>query len=247
MTNKALYISTVTLLAALPLLGDENLKAPAAAMSTQSGGFAPGGTIRVNGSYDDLYIEGWDQARVEVTVTKFMPYEYDPEHPQHGAQNLETVETLLDRKSATEMEVTTTLPARKGLVAHLPFSSKTNHVRIEYHVYVPHDSKLVIHHDVGLISISGVGGDIEATCHRGDIMLWLPESGKYSIDARNKLGKVSSDFAGAPLARFLMGQQFKSSESQPAQKLYLRMGFGGITLKPILPESEAPGTPASTK
>jgi hypothetical protein len=238
MTNKMMLM---TVLAALPLLGDENLKPPAASMSTQGGAFAPGGTIRVNGSYDDLYIEGWDQARVEVSVTKFEPYEYDPAHPQHGAQNLETVQATLDRKSATEMELTTTLPVRKGLVAHLPFSSKTNHVRIEYHVYVPHNSKLVIHHGVGLVSVTGVTGDVEATCHRGDIILWLPESGKYAIDAKNKLGKVSSDFPGAALARFLVGQQFKESGSPPAQRLYLRMGFGGITLKPVLPESDAPG------
>jgi hypothetical protein len=241
MTNKMIL---VTVLAALPLLGDENLKPPAASIGTQSGAFAPGGTIRVNGSYDDLYIEGWDQARVEVSVTKFMPYEFDlahPQHPEHAAQNLETVQATLDRKSATEMDLTTTLPVRKGLVAHFPLSSKTNHVRIEYHVYVPRNSKLVIHHNVGLVSIAGVTGDIEAACHRGDIILWLPESGKYAIDAKNKLGKVSSDFPGAALARFLVGQQFKESASPPAQRLYLRMGFGGITLKPILPESDAPG------
>jgi len=239
MTNKSILVPALIALAALPVRSDENLKPPASAMSTQAAEFAPGGTIRVDGSYDDLYIEGWDQARVEVEATKFMPYEFDPQHPQHSAQSLESVSVLLERRSPTEMALTTTLPPRKGLVSHLPFTSKTNHVRIEYHVYVPRNSKLVIHHDVGLVSITGVSGDIDASCHRGDILLWLPDSGTYAVDARNKLGKVSSDFPGSSRARFLVGQEFASA-SAGTQKLQLRMGFGGITLKPILPESEPP-------
>jgi len=76
-------------------------------------------------------------------------------------------------------------------------------------------------------------------------VLWLPESGNYAIDARNKFGKVSSDFAGRSKERFLVGQKFANANASPAQRIYLRMGFGGITLKPILPESEANGGPSS--
>lgn len=238
MTKKMALIVALGAMAAGPRLSaDENLKPPAGSMSVQSSEFAPGGTLRVEGSYDDLYIEGWDRPRIEVLVTKFLPFEYDLANPQHGARNLETVGGVLERKSPGEMAITTTLPARKGLVSHLPFTSKTNHVRIEYHIHVPHNTKLVIHHDVGMVSVSDVSADIEATCHRGDIVLWLPASGAYSIDAKNKLGKVSSDFAGSSVARFLVGQQFTGANSSAAHRLYLRMGFGGITLKPILPES----------
>jgi hypothetical protein len=240
MTQKAILVPVLAVVLAASLVADENLKPPAGSMSTQAADFAPGGTIRVDGSYDDLYVEGWDRARVELTTTKFMPYEYDPEHPQHGAQNLETVGVDLERKSPTEMTISTSLPAKKGLLTKLGMSSKTNHVRIAYHLHVPRDSKLVIHHNVGLVSVSDVTGDIEATCHRGDIVLWLPESAKYTIDARNKLGKVSSDFTGGSVTRFLVGQEFKGSDASAPHRLFLRMGFGGITLKPILPESQAP-------
>jgi len=77
-------------------------------------------------------------------------------------------------------------------------------------------------------------------------MLWLPEGGTYSIDAKNKLGKVSSDYAGASLSQFLVGQKFVSASPAPTQRLYLRMGFGGITIKSILPESE-PVSPSPVK
>lgn len=238
MKKMALALALFAMAAALRLRADENLKPPAGSMSVQSSEFAPGGTLRVDGSYDDLYIEGWDRSRIEVLVTRFMPYEYDLANPQHAARNLETVGAVLERKSPTEMAITTTLPPRKGLIAHLALTSKTNHVRIEYHIHVPHDTKLVIHHDVGMVSVSDVSSDVEAICHRGDIVLFLQGSGTYSIDAKNKLGKVSSDFAGTSIARFLVGQQFKGADSTAAHHLYLRMGFGGITLKPILPESE---------
>ena len=247
MTNTILRIAASIALASSPLFADEILKPPAASMTAQSTDFAPGGTLKVTGSYDDLYIEGWDRDRIEVTATKFMPYEFDPQHPEHSAKNLESIGVLLERKSPTEMAITTSTPPRKGLVAHLPMVPKTNHVRIEYHVYVPHNTKLVIHHDIGLVDITDVTGDIEATCHRGDIILWLPDSGTYAVDARNKLGKVSSDFAGSSHARFLVGQQFQGEDSGAPHKLLLRMGFGGITLKPMFPESEPTGTFASLK
>jgi len=219
------------------LLGDEALKPPVQATSTEHLDFAPGGLIRVNGSYDDLYIEGWDQPQVEMSVTKFMPFNYEPGHPERAVQHLEAVGVATLRRSASELDISINLPHRS---VPLPLARKTTgSVRLECHLRVPRTSRLAIRHGTGMVSITNVSGDIEARCHRGDIMLWLPSAGRYDIDAKNKLGKVSSDFPGASKSRFLVGQKFASAGSAPAQRLYLRMGFGGITLKPILPESEA--------
>lgn len=249
MTNRVVFILTVSALgAALPSLGDENLKPPAQAISTEHFDFAPGGTIRVDRSYGDLYVEGWDQAQVEMTVRKFMPYDYDPQHPELSTQHLEAVRVVTERRSPSELAISTVLPPHHGLPWHPTAPSKTGQVGIEYQLYVPRNSRLVIHHGVGYVSVSDVTGDIEAACHRGDIMLWLSPDGAYSIDAKSKLGKVSSDFAGSSLSQFLVGQKFVSSNPAPSQRLHLRVGFGGITLKPILPESEGkPPSPGSAK
>jgi len=207
---------------ALPLFGDENLKPPAQTVKTEHFDFAPGGMIRVSESNGDLYIEAWDEPRVEMTVTKFLAYGLESESAERATERLEGLKVTAEKKSASELII----------------STKPKSVRLELELRVPRNSQLDIHHHVGNVSISGVIGDIRAACGRGDIFLWLPSEGAYEVDARNRFGKVSSDFPGASRSSFLIGQSFRSPGSTPVRKLYLRMGFGGITLKPILPESQ---------
>jgi hypothetical protein len=104
-----------------------------------------------------------------------------------------------------------------------PFTRHTSGgVSVEYEIHVPRDSRLAIHHGTDSVSVSGVSGDIDASAGRGDILLWLP-SGAYSLDARTKFGIVSPYLAGTAH----------------------NMGFGGITLKEILPERPGAGRPLS--
>ena len=110
---------------------------------------------------------------------------------------------------------------------------------IQYEIHVPRDSRVAIHHGTGSVSVSGVTGDIDASVGRGDILRWLPP-GPYSLDARTKFGIVTSDLDGAAHNKHLIGESFTRFNPRQSHRLYLRMGFGGITLKPILPESEAP-------
>src|ERR1035441_4160304 len=104
-------------------------------------------------------------------------------------------------------------------------------VKVEYLIHAPHDSRLVIQHGAGYVLVSGMTGDVEATSHSGDILLMLPDSGTYSIDARSKLGVVSSDFAGAAHRRHLVGSGFASVTSSPSHRIYLRTLMGGITIR----------------
>ena len=243
MTHKTAFLLALMAAAMVfPVSADEVLKPPASATNTENFDFAPGGVIRIGNSFGDLYIEAWDQPRVELTVTKTMPYDYALGHPEIAAQRLQDVKVVAEKRSAAEIMISTNLPAKRGLPRHPLAPSKTRGVGIEYQLRVPRTSRLIIHHLVGLISVRGVTGDIEAACHRGDIVLWLPDNGTYSIDAKNKLGKASSDFTGDSHSEFLVGQKFESAHSAPAQRLSLHMGFGGITLKPILLESEAPAS-----
>jgi hypothetical protein len=105
----------------------------------------------------------------------------------------------------------------------------------------------MIHQGAGNVLVRDVTGDIEATCRMGDIALWLSGTRTYSIDARSRGGTISSDFSGATRSHFLFGQTFTNVSPAPSQRLHLRVGFGGITIKPILPEPETPPPPASAK
>jgi len=222
---------------ALPVFGEDGIRRPVQKNMTERAGFAPGGIIRMDHSYGDLYVEGWDQPNVETTVTKSMPYDYEPKPQDEETKRLDGVRIVTERRSGTEMVISTILPARRGLSA-LPLLP-IKKVTLQYEIRVPRDSKLVIHHGTGTVIVKDITGDIEATCSRGDIMLWL-RPGPYAIDAKTKLGNVSSDFDGAARSQYLIGQRFTHATPPPSHRLYLRMGFGGITIKGILPESEAP-------
>jgi hypothetical protein len=186
--------------------------------------FAPGGAIHIDGSYGILHVDGWDRPEVAVTVTKSLPYGYERKHPDKAKQRLEGLRVVAERTSATELTISTTKSS----------------LGIEYEIRVPRNSSLAIHHHVGFVSISGVTGDIDATCRRGDLVLWLPQKGSYAIDARSKVGTVASDFPGTFAVRYLIGQRYSHMDASPSRRIHLRTRFGGITIQPILPESEAP-------
>jgi len=223
--------------AVLPALCDDSLKPPVQVNETQRFDFAPGGAIHIDGSRGDVYVEAWDEPRVVLTVTKFLPFEYLPGRADEASLRLQAVHVTAEQSKPGELEIDTSRPSRRDLWWPPSWGTNRNPVRIEYHLRVPRSSRLNIRHDIGLVSINGVSGDIHASCHRGDIVLWLPESGTYAIDAKNRFGKVSSDFLGRTHARLLVGQRFEGANATAVQHLVLRMGFGGITLKPLLKES----------
>jgi hypothetical protein len=227
---------------ALPMFAEEGSKQPAQA-TTERVSFASGGMIRINGSYGDLNVEGWDQPEVEITVIKSMPYDYKGKQPDEATKQLDSPSIVTQRKSSNELVISTNSAQRRSLLSRFPPRKTNGSVSIEYEIHVPRDSRLVIHHGTGSVSVSDVTGDLEATCGRGDILLWL-RPGSYSIDARTKFGIVSSELEGATLSRYLIGQRFTRETAPPSHRLYLRMGFGGITIKGILPESESPAAPS---
>jgi hypothetical protein len=222
----------------LPVLGEGSLKEPPQKTTTERVNFAPGGTIHIGGSYGDLNVDGWDRPEVEVTVIKTLPYGHKAKQPDQGAADLDRVRIVTEHKSPPELTISTELPSRHAWIP--PFTRHTTAgVIVQYEIHVPRDSRLVVHHGTGSVSVNGVAGDIEARVGRGDILLWLPP-GSYSLDARTKFGVVSSDLEGNAHNRYLIGESFTQVNPPPSHRLHLRMGFGGITLKEILPESQAP-------
>src|SRR5665213_2912926 len=210
--------------------GESAIKPPLKKTTTQRMDFAPGGTVRIDGSYGDLIVDGWDRPEVEVTVIKTLPYGYKAKPPEQGAADLDRVRIVTEHKSPPEVTITTALPLR-----HLPWTPPftrhtTGGVMVQYEIHVPRDSRLAIHHGTGLVSVNNIAGDIDASVGRGDIILWLPP-GPYSLDARTKFGIVSSDLEGAAHNSHLIGESFTRTDPTPSHRLHLRVGFGGITLK----------------
>jgi len=188
--------------------------------------FAPGGIIRVNGSYGSLNVEGWDRSEVEITVVKSTQKYYGPKQRENAGANLERARISTERVSATELAIST---------------HQDRKISVDYEIRVPRDSRLEIHHGTGQLLVANVTGDIQATGHRGDILLMLPDTAAYSIDAKTKVGVVTSDFAGDLHRRgYLLGERFAGPPA--SHRLYLRVSLGGITIKSVPPEAEPPVT-----
>lgn len=197
--------------------------------------FAPGGTIRLNGSYGYLSVDGWDEPQIEITITTSTDRFYKPSQQEEAKRRLGLIRIVTERPSNTELSITTIRPSRNGNWAPpLPSTTKSG-VTVEYQIHVPRDSRLVIHHDTGYVWVSDVTGDIEATSHTGDMIVMLPTPGLYSIDAKSRLGSIASDFAGAGLSQFVVGTRFSRTGEGPSRRVYLRMGRGSITVKQIPP------------
>jgi hypothetical protein len=236
----AIVFFAVCSLGLAPLLcGDEAASQPGEVSHTETVSFAPGGTIRLDKSFGDLYVEGWDRpevemklikvlSRVELDLIKSPEDSYKP--PEDTAKRLEGVRSTTEHPSAKELTIATVNPS--GSFFRHPFGGK-GPVTVRYELRVPRDSSLIIHHGGGNILVGDVTGGVEARNHNGDIVLMLPGPGPYSIDARSKMGSVSCDFAGKAHVRHFVGESFAGASGNSPRRIFLRVGFGGITIKDV--------------
>ena len=207
---------------------------------TKRAPFAPGGIIRVNGSYGYLAVEGWDEPEVEITVIKSTDGFYEPSQKQQAEQRFEGIHVVTERRSDKELTISTTPPVRKTVFFFpRPLLPSPRHgLTPDYRIHVPRNSQLVVHHDNGYVWVSDVTGDIEVRSHTGDMIVLLPDPAPYLIDARTGLGSVSSDFVGKG-HRYLAGTRFAFAGSAPSRRIFLRMGRGCITIKGDPPAGRA--------
>jgi hypothetical protein len=146
---------------------------------TQSLEFAPGGTIRIEGSHGDLNIEGWDHAEVEVSVTKIA---HDPN------KRLDDINVAAARTSPSEVVITTTFPKR---TLHRLNRAKSG-VALEYRIRVPRDSHLIVTQDLGMVMVIDVTGKVEARNNVGDILvLTRPPASKDDLHVG--IGSVTAE------------------------------------------------------
>jgi len=184
---------------ALPLLGADapEAKGPKQSLEvskTERANFLPGGTIRLDNSYGYLTVEGWDKPEVEIVITRSTDRFYEPGRQEEEKRRLERIRIVTERRSETELSIKTILASR-NMPPPLPRASKAG-VTVEYRIHVPRDSRLIVHHDNGYVWVSDVTGDIEVRSHTGDMIVMLPDPGPYSIDARTRMGSISSDLTG---------------------------------------------------
>ena len=143
MTSKPAFVVVALTLLKMTLLasGEGGIKQPPEKTTTERVDFAPGGMIRINDSYGDLNIEGWDRPEVEVTVIKTLPYGHRAKEPDQGASDLDRVWIVTEHKSPPELTISTALPSRR-LPWTPPFTRHTTGgVMVQYEIHVPRDRR----------------------------------------------------------------------------------------------------------
>jgi hypothetical protein len=186
-----------------------------------------GGTIRVDNAYGELNVEGWDEPRVEITVTRTAFRNNTPQEQEQGKAYLNKIHVTAKKNANGDVEISTQFPGRNRLVRTIWGLGNFN---LDYRIKAPRNAKLAIHHGLGDVMVRDVTGDIDATIRTGDILVQLPEPEKYAIDAQCRFGDIFTDFDGTHRSPWLVGQKF---ESGSGRSLHLRALLGGISIQRI--------------
>jgi len=193
--------------------------------NTQRVDFPPGGTLSVKNSTGELTIEAWDQPAVEIETIKSTKEEYAPAEREKASRDLDHIHINVERKG-NDLVIATEFPHSRFWPPSYPIGGTTP-LGVEYHIRVPRDTKLVIEHYTGEVHVDGVTSDVNVTARQGTIVLHLPESGQYVIDAKSAMGKVMSDFPGSTKTHYFWGHEFTQTAQAP-HKLFVRDRFGDI-------------------
>ncbi len=248
----ALFLGLNVLGTVLQVRGEDAAPKQVRTVHTERVNFAPGGLIRLQDSFGTLTLEGWDRSEVEIKVIKSLERYYEPAEQEEAARRLEQVRVSMELREDGELAVSTVAPRRffgrkLGADSLDKFTGILRHtlggesgVMLEYKIHVPREARLVIRHGPGRVLVSAINGEIDVTSNSGYVVLMLPDSGAYSIDARSKFGVVSSDFEGAAHRRHLVGSEFAQPVQSPARRIYARTGAGSITIKAVPAEALVP-------
>jgi len=221
--QKVLVISMVL---AFPLIADDRSKETLSTTHTERFNVSAPGAIRLENSFGEVNVDGWDRPEVEVTVVRSSERLYDAKQRADAQRRLDSVQ-ITAKQNGNDVVISTLYPPR-NLFAH-PLSRRSD-IEISYRIQAPRASKLIIDHNRGGVNVSNNSGDIHATVTNGQITLTLMPGGQYAIDARCVLGHVYSDFEGRAQSRLLWGQEFNRQGRAPATNLYLRVRFGDIMI-----------------
>lgn len=228
---RRLLVTAIAL--ALPVLADDRIKEPLSLSHTDRFSVSAPGAIRLENSFGEVDIDGWDRPEVEVTVVRSTERLYDAKAHPH---NRDEVQRRLDRVQVTakqdgnDVVISTAYPPRNGFTHPL---SRRSDIGIGYRIKAPRASKLIVNHNSGGVNVYDISGDIHARAINGQITITLAAAGEYAIDAQSTIGDIYSDFEGRVQRRQIVGEELDHPGSAPATNLYLRVRMGDIIIQKL--------------
>lgn len=206
-------LSVIAICAALPLFA---VKQRVELVTTDHADFAAGGLIHIEGSTGELNIAGWDEPTVEVIATR---YTFAEERNKAAATG------KLKRIEVVKMV------AANGELTIATHRHETG-IHVDYQIMAPRNSRLVIHHHIGDVVVTDVGGDVDATNGAGDVLVQLRDPDHYTIDAKTRFGAIYSDF-DTPHHHGVIGEKLAEDAKAPMHHVNVRVGAGGISIQKL--------------
>jgi hypothetical protein len=202
------------------LLADEGAKQKVQVVHTDHMDFPAGGLLRLKNSTGEVMVEGWDRPDVEITTVKSTKDALAAPDREKASKELDEVRISVQRQGE-ELVITTEIPRRRSLLKTFD---------LDYRIKVPMNARLAVDHGSGEVYVDNLASDMNVTVRNGEMTLLLPHEGQYTIDAKSRIGGVTSEFAGTEKrARWLLGHQFVEGTGA-GHKLHLRVGYGDITI-----------------
>jgi hypothetical protein len=206
--------------------------------------FPSGGTLRFKNSVGVLTVTAWDRPDVEMTTIKSTKVELDARGREKGARQLDKVKVAAERHG-NELVIATTFPRHRPFRLPYPLSGQTN-FDLEYHINAPAHARIIADHTLGDVNIDSLLGDIQVTVAQGEILLHLPEEGKYDIQAKSDFGSVNSDFSELEKRNgWFLGHRSVEKNRAAPHKLNLKVGIGDIVILKVnetkSPDAAPPG------
>lgn len=194
------------------------LMEPAEVVDTQQAILPSGGLLELKDSVGDVEIVGWDQPEMEVVVTKTSQRRYAPEEMDRAVAALDLVVISTEQLANDHVVIRTGFPSRAAM---RPLHGKSN-VHLSYRINVPRQTRLVVTQETGELKVHNVTASMMLRNRIGDIQLDLPDDQDYAVDAKARIGEVSSEWCC---------QLESAGGSVAPHRLQLRVGIGDITVR----------------
>jgi hypothetical protein len=178
----------------------------------------PRGSVYIKARIGDLYVQGWDESRVEVEAEKLVQARSEAQ-ARRRYQQIKIEFTSNDE----QVQLRTIFPPRRPWRL---FRGATN-LSVNYRIRMPARASLTLKCVDGDVRIRGIAGRQDVRVGYGDVEVVVPSLwGLRSLKARSWLGYVQSDLHGEDSAGFGRAVSFWNPSGE--QEINVRVRFGGV-------------------
>jgi hypothetical protein len=180
------------------------------------------GTVVIDTRVGDIYIEGWDKARVEVQAEKVVRAG-SQKKARHQFGRLR-IQLSTDEEERT-VYLKTLYPPRRPW---RPFRGESR-LTVNYHIQMPSDANLELKCVDGDVRISGITGNQRLKVNYGNVEIDVPSVWDLrSLQAHTWLGYVQSDLNTLTKDDAGFSRNISFYNPQGRQEIKVRVRMGGV-------------------